>query len=114
MHELSIAHSILSIAGKAEPVNNTEVVSGITIQIGELSGIEIDALQFAFSIIKRDTLFNNAELDIQIIKGEAECLDCKTIFPLGNYGTSCPQCKSYSMQIRKGKEMKVLNITVDE
>jgi hydrogenase nickel incorporation protein HypA/HybF len=114
MHELSIAHSILSIAEKAIPANNDSVVSGIGLQIGELSGIEIDALEFAFSIIKRDTLFNNAELDIQLVKGEAECLDCKAIFPISNYGTSCPQCQSYSMQILKGKEMKVLNITVDD
>jgi hydrogenase nickel incorporation protein HypA/HybF len=114
MHELSIAHSILSIAEKAVPADNTGVVSGISLQIGELSGIEIDALEFAFSIIKRDTLFENAELNIQLIKGEAECLECNKLFFLNSYGTSCPGCKSYSMQILKGKEMKVLNITVEE
>ena len=114
MHELSIAHSILSIAEKALPANNRAIVTGIQLEIGELSGIEIDALEFAFSVIKADTILKNAELVIQPVKGEAECLDCKTVFSLSSYGTFCPHCKSYSMNIRKGKEMKVLNITVDE
>jgi len=114
MHELSIAQSILSIAEKALPANNNSIVTGIQLEIGELSGIEIDALEFAFSVIKADTVLKNAALAIQTVKGEAECLDCKKIFFLSSYGASCPGCKSYSMRILKGKEMKVLNITVDE
>jgi hydrogenase nickel incorporation protein HypA/HybF len=114
MHELSIAHSILAIAENAVPGNSNAVVTNIGLQIGELSGIEIESLEFAFSVIKADTIFQNAELNIQIIKGEAACTDCKTIFPLNSYGTSCPECKGYSMKILKGKELKVLNITVND
>jgi hydrogenase nickel incorporation protein HypA/HybF len=114
MHELSIAQSILVIAGKALPENNTALVTGIGLQIGELSTIEIDSLVFAFSVIRADTKFNKAELEIEIIPGEGACSDCNTIFPLKAYGIPCPQCKSYSINILKGKEMKVLNITVDE
>ena len=114
MHELSIAQSIISIAGKAMPESNTAVVTGIGLQIGELSTIEIDSLEFAFSVIKADTIFRKAELKIEIIPGEAACMDCNTTFPLSSYGTPCPGCKGYSIKILKGKEMKVLNITVDE
>jgi hydrogenase nickel incorporation protein HypA/HybF len=113
MHELSIAQSILVIAEKAVPANNVTVVTGVSIEIGELSGIEIDALEFAFSIIKADTILAQAELKIEIVKGEAVCLDCHSIFHLSAYGTCCPQCSSYSMKITKGKEMKVINIIVD-
>jgi len=114
MHELSIAQSILSIAEDAVPENSNAVVTGVGLEIGELSGIEIESLEFAFSVIKADTLLQNAELNIQIIKGEAVCSDCTTIFPVSTYGTCCPQCKSYSMKILKGREMRVLNIIVDE
>ncbi len=114
MHELSIAHSILSIAENAAPVNSKAVVTGVRLQIGELSGIEIGSLEFAFSVIKADTLLQNAELNIQIIKGEAVCTECNTVFPVSSYGICCPQCKSYSMKIMKGREMRVLNIFVDE
>ena len=114
MHELSIAQSILSIARKTLPENNTAVVTGIGLQIGELSAIEIDSLEFAFSVIRADTLFSKAELEIEIIPGEAVCMDCDTIFPLSSYGTPCPGCKGYAISILKGKEMKVINISVDE
>lgn len=114
MHELSIAQSILSIAENAVPKDNKAPVTAIGLQIGELSGIEIESLKFAFSIIKSDTILNKSELAIEIIKGEAACTECKTVFPISTYGTCCPECKSYSMKIIKGREMKVLNIVVDE
>ena len=114
MHELSIAQSILSIAENAVPKDNKAPVTSIGLQIGELSGIEIESLKFAFSIIRSDTIFNRSVLEIEIIKGEAECSACKTVFPISAYGTCCPACKSYSMKILKGREMKVLHIVVDE
>jgi len=114
MHELSIAQSILAIAENAVPENSNAVVTAINIQIGELSSIEIESLEFAFSIIKADTIFQHAELSIHIIKGEAECSVCKTVFPAGSFGICCPQCKSYDVKILKGREMRVLNIVVDE
>jgi len=112
MHELSIAQSILAIAGKALPANETAAVTGIGLQIGELSAIEIDSLVFAFSVIREDTPFSQAELEIELIPGEAVCLDCNTVFPLSSYGTACPGCQGFSIQIRKGQEMKVLHISV--
>jgi hydrogenase nickel incorporation protein HypA/HybF len=114
MHELTIAQSILSIAGSAIPKNNHAVVTAIDIQIGELSVIEIDSLEFAFSVIRANTVFKKAKLNIEIIQGEAICTDCRTVFPLRSFGTCCPDCKGFSMKILKGKELKVLNITIDE
>jgi hydrogenase nickel incorporation protein HypA/HybF len=114
MHELSIAQSILSIAENAIPKNTNAVVTGVGLQIGELSAIDIETLEFAFSVIKADTLLQNAELNIEVVKGEAACTDCGTIFPLSSFGTCCPECKRYSIKILKGREMKVLSITVDE
>jgi hydrogenase nickel incorporation protein HypA/HybF len=114
MHELSIAQSILSIAQKALPEHHTAVVSGIGIQVGELSAIEVDSLLFAFSVIKADTPFNMAELEIELIRGKATCISCNTVFLLSAYGTPCPNCKGYVINILQGEEMKVLNITIDE
>lgn len=114
MHELSIAQSILTIAEEAIPKDNKGVVSSIGIEIGELSGIEVDALQFALGIIKQDTILQNADLQVEIIKGEGECAACKTIFPVSSYGTCCPTCAGYTMTILKGKELRVRNIIIKE
>ena len=114
MHELSIAQSILEIAEKAAPPDNNAVITSVGLQIGELSGIEIDALKFALSIIRENTILAKANLNIEIIKGEAECIDCKEIFPMKSFATSCPQCGGYRSKILQGREMKVLNLVVDE
>ena len=114
MHELSIAQSILEIAEKAAPQNRDAVITGVGLQIGELSGIEIEPLKFAMSVIKEDTVLEHADLNIEIVEGEAECTQCKTIFPIHHFGTCCPQCGSYFINVLKGREMKVLNIFVEE
>ncbi|MBS1655958.1 MAG: hydrogenase maturation nickel metallochaperone HypA [Bacteroidetes bacterium] len=114
MHELSIAHSILSIAEKSFPANSKGFISAINIQAGELSSVELEALQFAFSTIKHDTILEKAELNIEIIPGEALCADCGTLFHMNSYGTCCPDCNSYLSSIKKGKEFKISSLTVDE
>lgn len=114
MHELSIAQSILDIAEKAAPQDKNAVITSVSLQVGELSGVEIDALKFALSIIKKDTLLDKADLKIDVVRGEAECRQCHTVFAVPSFGTCCPQCSSYSMNILKGRELRVLNIVVDE
>jgi hydrogenase nickel incorporation protein HypA/HybF len=113
MHELSIAQSILSIAENAAPKSNA-VVTSVGLQIGELSGIEIDSLKFALSVIKEHTVLEKANLRIEVVKGEAQCTDCNTIFPMSYFGCCCPKCGSYFVKVLKGREMKVLNIVVDQ
>ncbi len=114
MHELSIAHSIMSIAERSLPAGSDGVITGVNIQVGELSGIETEALLFAFSAIKSGTVLEAAELLIEIIPGEARCTDCDTVFPLHSFGTACPNCQGYLLNILRGKELKVLSLTVEE
>ena len=114
MHELSIAHSILSIAERSFPAGTEGYISAVNILVGELSSIETEALSFAFSAIRGGTVLEKAELQIEMVKGEAACSDCGTVFPMNAYGMACPACGSYLVSIRQGKELKVLSLTVEE
>lgn len=114
MHELSIAQSIISLAENAVPKNKPGIITAVKIQVGELSGIEIDPLQFSFNIIKENTALQQAELVIEIVPGEALCNDCGTTFHLNSFGNGCSSCNSFKLTITKGKEMKVLSISVEE
>jgi hydrogenase nickel incorporation protein HypA/HybF len=113
MHELSIAQAIIAIAEQAMPADG-QPVSAVGIEIGELSNIEIEALTFAFSIVRSSTILENAELDIHIVKGEGFCTACQSAFPMATYGTSCPCCGSFSIDIVRGREMRVLNLQVED
>jgi len=107
MHELSIAE-------RSFPAGSTGIITGVNIQAGELSGIETEALVFAFSAIRTGTVLEAAELNIELLPGEAQCSDCDTVFPLHSFGTACPHCQGYLLNIRRGKELKVLSLTVEE
>jgi hydrogenase nickel incorporation protein HypA/HybF len=113
MHELSIAQSIISIVEKTVPTNKQEKVRSVKLQIGTLSGIEIDALTYSFSIIRKSTQLINATLDIDLLKGLALCSDCKSEFEYLSYGNPCPKCNGYQIKIVRGKEMKVISIIAD-
>jgi hydrogenase nickel incorporation protein HypA/HybF len=112
MHELSIAQSIIKVVEKSLPVNFIDTVSAVHLSIGILSGIELEALTFAFSIIRKDSLLHSAELEIEIVNGKAVCNKCLQEFECNEFGKACPHCNSFSVSITGGKDMKVLRISV--
>ena len=114
MHELTIAHAIINIASKAAPAGHSGNITAVGVQVGELSGIETDALDFAFSVCKDGTALQHAVLQIFITDGKGQCLECASAFPLHSYAALCPKCNSNAITILNGKEMKVVNITIDD
>jgi hydrogenase nickel incorporation protein HypA/HybF len=114
MHEVSIAQSIISIVERSIPENNSKKVTSVYLSIGKLSGIENEALKFAFSIIKKDTILRDAEMIIETIYGKAVCNDCGNNFELSEYATPCPTCNSFSLKITEGKEMNVTHIELED
>lgn len=114
MHELSIAKSIIQIIEKSFEADFNKKITKVHLNIGKLSGIEIDALSFGFSVIRKDTIVSEAELDINLIDGLARCKKCNISFELNSYGMPCPICGEYSFDILQGKEMKVTQISVED
>jgi hydrogenase nickel incorporation protein HypA/HybF len=114
MHELSIAQSLINVAKDVFPPDSGGKITALSVQVGEMSDIKIDALEFAFSAIKAGTLLCDAELHIEIVQGEAECQECQTIFPVHSYVASCPSCKSYHLKILKGRDLNITGLTIDE
>lgn len=114
MHEVSIANSIIQILNDVVPKDKKGFVSAVNIKVGQLSAIEVDALLFAFDIVKNKTLLNKAKLNIGIIEGIGECSDCGQSFSMAGYATPCPNCNSYLVKITQGKEMKVVSYDFED
>jgi hydrogenase nickel incorporation protein HypA/HybF len=114
MHELSIAQSIISTVEHSLPEGFSKNVLSVQLSIGKLSGIEIDALKFAFDIIKKESLLKVAELDIEAIKGIARCNDCSNQIEMNEFGIPCPSCGGFSFEIVQGKEMKVTSVEIED
>jgi hydrogenase nickel incorporation protein HypA/HybF len=112
MHELSIVLGIVDIAQSEFERSGATSIDSIELEIGEMSGVEPFAIEFAWPEATRNTVLENTEKIIEYIRGKAECLECKEQFELENLYDECPACKSYFKNIIKGKELRVKALTV--
>jgi hydrogenase nickel incorporation protein HypA/HybF len=112
MHELSIVMGIVDIAEKESKKINGSKVEVIELDIGELSGIEMDALNFAWKMAVEGTVLENAQRKINLIKAKAKCMECGYVFDVKALFDSCPKCNSYFKDIFQGKELRVKSLTI--
>ncbi len=113
MHEFSITMNILSIAEENARRLNAEIVHEIEVDIGELSGVDYDALEFAMQYIQKNELLKNVTLVINKIPARARCNSCNHVFDISDFYTACPVCGKFDHNIFQGKELKVKAIKID-
>ena len=113
MHELSIVMSILDIADKESERNHASGIEEIELDIGELSGIDLNAFDFAWQQAIKSTKLENAARKINHVEGEGKCMDCETDFMMHNLYDSCPNCGDHFINIQKGKELRVRSLTIN-
>lgn len=105
MHELSIAIQIVDTVEEKAKISNATKVKEITLEIGQLSGIEIDALKFALDSAINQTILEHAIISIIEIEGKAQCNHCHTVFNTDDLYCLCPHCQQFNSQILRGQEM---------
>jgi hydrogenase nickel incorporation protein HypA/HybF len=113
MHEMSLAESIREIVDRAARANGAVRVTAVRLEIGKLSQIEIEALRFAFDVVKRGSLADAAELEIVEVDGTAWCMRCSEPVVIARRGDACPRCEGYQLQVTGGDRMRVLDIAVE-
>jgi hydrogenase nickel incorporation protein HypA/HybF len=113
MHELSIAISIIELAEEEARKANANSISKIEVEIGDMAGVEKEALQFCWDSAILGTMAAEAELVIHSVAGEAHCLECGKDFPIEHFFAECPFCKSYRYEVTKGKKLRVSSLMVD-
>ncbi len=113
MHELSIATNIVEIVKEYTDKEKASSVNEITIEVGIVSGIVVHALEFALEEAVKDTVLQNAKINILEISGKAKCNKCSHIFEINEIYTQCPKCLDFNSDIIQGKELKVKSIIIE-
>lgn len=109
MHELSIVQSVVDICeGNA---GGRKVIS-VTMEIGSLSGVVPEAIEFCFEACSKGTLLEGAFLTIERIPASARCPACNTDFNINAYYDPCPDCGGYALTIKSGEELRVKELEV--
>ncbi len=113
MHEMTIAMNIVDIICHKANEEKAFKVNSIELEIGELSGIMIDSLEFCFEAACKNTIVDGAELKIHKIEAEAFCKSCKNIFIMESDFSPCPTCNDFNFELKKGKELSIKSFNID-
>ena len=113
MHEMSLCEGILQVLEAEAERQSFSRVRRVILDIGVLSGVEIPALEFAFDVVMRGSLAEDAVLEINRLQAEAWCMACaETVTVTARYDP-CPKCGGYQLQVSSGDEMRIKELEVD-
>lgn len=114
MHELSVAHAIVTTVVGALPDDEVRVTQ-VIVRIGALSGVVPEALQFAYEVAADNTPLVDAVLVIERTPVIIHCIPCNDDVQLpGTTDFSCPSCHTPSGDVRSGHELEVASITLED
>lgn len=114
MHEMGIANSVLDgVAAELRRRPGSRAVK-VGVRIGELAGVDPDALNFAFEALTLDTPLAGVKLDIEYVAPRSQCRDCKSEFEVHNYELLCPACGSLSTDRISGDELLFTYLEIEE
>jgi hydrogenase nickel incorporation protein HypA/HybF len=113
MHEMSIAEGILQIVEDAAAQQSFKRVTEVRLEIGALSGVEIEALTFCLEVVLKDGIAEGARIELEKVPGIGYCLGCGETVPVLALYDACPKCGSYQVQATGGTEMRVKDLLVE-
>ncbi len=114
MHEISVCQSILKTIETEMDNSDLSTVREIHLKVGILSNIDAELLKHVFTFVKLDSLFNDAELYVEVVDILAKCDSCENIFTVKNYKFVCPACDEPVINILEGKELLIHKIILEE
>ena len=112
MHEMSLAESIVEIVENNARNSGASRVTAVRLEIGQLAGVEIEALRFCFDAVTRGTVAADAVLEIDAPPATALCFDCGDTVEIAHRLDTCPACGSSKLMPQSGDELRVKDIAV--
>ena len=112
MHEMSLAEGVVQLIEDAAREQAFGKVTAVWLEIGQLSGVEVEAMKFCFDVVTRDGIADGARLEIIATPGSGWCMQCSRTVPMSEVFGECPDCGSHQMQVTGGTEMRVKELEV--
>jgi hydrogenase nickel incorporation protein HypA/HybF len=113
MHELSIVLSIIDEIAEQSQARNLGDVEVVHLKVGVFSGVDRDALLFAWQLACEGTPLEQSSLEIETIPLVIHCELCNSDrTPPSLYQLCCPDCFTPAQSIVTGKELEVVSLEV--
>lgn len=111
MHELSIAESIVRIAGEQAAGRR---VTKVSMRVGHLRQVVPSALSFSFDLVAEGTPVEGAELVMQEIPVRGNCRNCAEECHPESFPLQCQACGNFDLEILAGEELLVESLELEE
>jgi hydrogenase nickel incorporation protein HypA/HybF len=112
MHEMSLAEGVLQLIEASARQQEFSRVSAVWLEIGQLSGVEVEAMKFCFDAVTRGSVAQGARLEIIALPGTGWCMACAKTVAMAEVFGECPDCGGYQLQVTGGTEMRVKELEV--
>jgi hydrogenase nickel incorporation protein HypA/HybF len=113
MHEFSLAIEVINLAQREAEKNMAESIQEITIEVGDLSGVEADAFESALELLVKESILENADINIIRTPGKGKCNTCNHEFEMKYRMATCPKCQCFPSEISGGEEFRVVSLLVE-
>jgi len=91
VHEYSIASSLLRLVEEHARKHEATRVVRIGLRVGELSGVEVDLLATAWSLVRERSLCDGVDLEVRAVPARWACGACGAQ-PEPGAVLACPDC----------------------
>ncbi len=112
MHEVGIMEQTLALALAHVHQAGGMQIHCLKLRIGALSGVEPDAIRFAFDVVTQGTIAQAAKLEIDFLPAICYCHHCQKEFEPEAWIYACPACANLSTDIRQGKELELSSVEI--
>jgi len=113
VHELSVAQSIVETAVEEAQAHGASRVVGINLQLGRMSGVQREPLEFGFEISSKGTAAEGATLKITEIPLTIRCRSCGAESGVEAWEFICRVCESGDVEILTGRELAIVSLDVE-
>ncbi|HEX9066417.1 MAG TPA: hydrogenase maturation nickel metallochaperone HypA [Streptosporangiaceae bacterium] len=108
MHELAITENIVATVTQRVPGAR---VTGVRLEIGQLSGVVADSVRFCFDLVTEGTALEGAGLEIAEPPGRCRCRDCGVEFA-PDWPILLCGCGSADVQVIAGQDLVITAVEV--
>lgn len=112
MHELGIMQNIVNSVEEYADENHITEIAKVIVEVGQISGVVPESLEFCFGVCTKDTVLEGALLEIERVPAIGRCKQCGEEFNLFENDFTCPSCSGSEWDVVSGKELVIKGLEV--
>jgi hydrogenase nickel incorporation protein HypA/HybF len=113
VHEAGLMQAALDLATDAARRVGASAVRRVVLRVGAMSGVDSDALRFAFDALAPGALGPAAVLEVEEIPARCRCPGCGGEFEPDDVVFRCPACGTIGSELLRGGELELARVEVD-